>query len=250
MKCIPAVVLALAALAATPGARVERSVPFATGETLRYDVSWASFLTAGTVSTTVREKRPSFNSIAYYIVAEGRPTALLAKLYAVYYKIDTLLDSFTLLPQRGSVYSEEGRRHRFKVTQFDRGANKVRFERTSETTVTSDLGVPALTQDALSAIYVLRTMTLKAGGRVTMPVTDDGINYQVRFDAGAAEKVRTPIGEFSAVKVSLSVFDNRNQPVGRNVAIWISEDARRLPVKLTADLPVGNFELLLRDARF
>jgi hypothetical protein len=248
MKCIAAIVLAFAAVA-TPGAPVERSVPFAAGETLRYDVSWASFLTAGTVSTTVREKRPSFNSIAYYIVAEGRPTALLAKLYAVYYKIDTLLDSFTLLPQRGSVYSEEGLRHRFKVTQFDRGANKVRFAHTSETTVTSDLGVPALTQDALSAIYVLRTMTLRAGGRVTMPVTDDGVNYQVRFDAGAAEKVRTPIGEFSAVKVSLSVFDNRNQPVGRNVAIWISEDARRLPVKLTADLPFGNFELLLRDVK-
>ena len=46
------------------------------------------------------------------------------------------------------------------------------------------------------------------------------------------------------------MFDNRNQPVGRNIAIWISEDARRLPVKLTADLPVGNFELLLREARF
>ena len=52
------------------------------------------------------------------------------------------------------------------------------------------------------------------------------------------------------MKVRLSVFDDRNQPVGRNVAIWISEDARRLPVKLTADLAVGNFELLLRDARF
>ena len=249
MKWIAAVVLALAAPAATPVARVERSVPFAMGETLRYDVSWASFLTAGTVTTTVREKRPSFNSTAYYIVAEGRPTALLAKLYAVYYKIDTLLDSVTLLPQRGSVYSEEGTRHRFKVTQFDRGTNKVRFERTSETTVNSDLGVPALTQDALSAIYVLRTMTLRAGGKVTMPVTDDGINYQVRFEAGAAEKVRTPIGEFTAVKVSLSVFDNRNQPVGKNIAIWMSADARRLPVKLAADLPVGNFELLLREAK-
>ena len=72
----------------------------------------------------------------------------------------------------------------------------------------------------------------------------------MQFDAGAAEKVRTPIGEFTAVKIGLSVFDDRNQPVGRNIAIWISEDARRLPVKLTADLPVGNFELLLREARF
>ena len=67
--------------------------------------------------------------------------------------MDTLLDSFTLLPQRGSVYSEEGQRHRFKVTQFDRSANTVRFESKSDTTVKREFAVPALTQDALSAIY-------------------------------------------------------------------------------------------------
>ena len=72
----------------------------------------------------------------------------------------------------------------------------------------------------------------------------------MQFDAGAAEKVRTPIGERTAVKIRLSVFDDQNQPVGRNIAIWMSDDARRLPVKLTADLPVGSFNLLLREARF
>src|SRR5260370_39451368 len=108
------------AAAPTKAPKTERSVPFATGETLSYDVSWSSYLTAGTATTTVKEKKPSFGSTAYYIVAEGRPTPLLSKLYAVYYKMDTLLDSFTLLPQRGSVYSEEGKRHRFNATHFER----------------------------------------------------------------------------------------------------------------------------------
>jgi hypothetical protein len=242
-------VLALAALAVTPVARTDRPVPFAVGETLSYDVSWSSYLTAGTVTTTVRDKRPSFNSTAYYIVAEGRPTPLLSKLYTIYYKLDTLIDSATLLSQRGSVYSEEGRRHRFKVTQFDRGAKHARFEHTSDTTAQTDFGVPAQTQDALSAIYVLRTLRLKAGGRLTMPVTDDGIVYEVEFDAGAPEKVRTAMGEYTARKVSLGLFRDKHQGVGRNIAIWISEDARRLPVKLTADLAVGSFELLLRNVK-
>jgi hypothetical protein len=84
---------------------------------------------------------------------------------------------------------------------------------------------------------------------MTMPVTDNGINYKVQFDTGAAEKVRTPMGEQTAWKVRLSVFDDKNRAVGKNVAIWISEDARHLPVKLTADLPVGSFNLLLREAK-
>jgi hypothetical protein len=237
--------------AAKPAAapRAERAVPFATGETLSYDVSWSSYLTAGAAVTTVKEKKPSYNSSAYYIVAEGRPTPLLSKLYSIYYKIDTLLDSFTLLPQRGSVYSEEGRRHRLKTTQFDRAAKQVLFEYKSDTTAKDHFATSPVTQDALSAIYVLRAIPMKTGDRMTMPVTDNGINYKVQLDVGGPEKVRTPMGERLALKVRLSVFDGKNQPVGRNIAIWISDDARRLPVKLQADLPVGSFNLLLRDAK-
>jgi len=241
--------------AATPPAkpaaapRTERAVPFATGETLSYDVSWSSFLTAGTAVTTVKEKKPSFNSTAYYIVAEGRPTPLLSKLYSIYYKIDTLLDSFTLLPQRGTVYSEEGKRHRFKTTQFDRAAKRVLFEFKSDTTAKDQFATSAVTQDALSAIYVLRAIPMKTGDKMTMPVTDNGINYKVQIDVGAPEKVRTPMGEQAAFKVRLSVFDDKNQPVGKNMAIWMSTDSRRLPVKLQADLPVGSFNLVLRDAK-
>jgi Tfp pilus assembly protein PilE len=234
---------------AAPAPRAEKRVPFAAGETLSYDVSWSSYLTAGTATMTVVEKKPSFNSTAYYIVAEGRPTPLLSKLYSVYYKMDTLLDSYTLLPQRGSVYSEEGKRHRFKTTQFDRAAKKVLFEYKADTTVKSDFATSAVTQDALSAIYVLRAIPLKPGEKMTMPISDNGKNYKVQFDAGASEKVRTPRGDQAALKIRLSVSDDLGKSVGKNVFIWISEDERHLPVKMQADLPVGSFNLLLREVK-
>jgi hypothetical protein len=233
----------------TVGPRAERGVPFKVGETLSWDVSWSSYLTAGTAVATVKEKKPSFNSTAYYIVAEGRPTPLLSKLYSIYYKMDTLLDSYTLLPQRGSVYTEEGKRHRFKTTQFDRAGRKVFFEYKSDTTAKADFPTSAVTQDALSAIYVLRAIPLKAGDRMTMPVSDNGVNYKVQFDVGALESLKTPLGVQSAWRVRLSVFDDANKAIGKNVAIWMSDDARRLPLKLQADLPVGSFNLTLREAR-
>jgi len=234
---------------ATSTPRVERPVPFAVGETLSYDVSWSTYLTAGSVSVAVKDKRPSFNSTAYYIVAEARPTQLLSKLYSLYYKLDTLLDSYTLLPQRGSVYSEEGKRHRFKTTQFDRGAAKVFFEYKTDTTAKADFPTSPVTQDALSAVYVLRAIPLQAGDRMTMPVTDNGINYNVRFDVGGQERVRTPLGDQAAWKVKLTVVDDKKAPVGRNIAIWMGDAPRRLPIKLQADLAVGSFNLILREAR-
>ncbi len=235
--------------AAQRAARVERPVPFRVGETLTYDVSWSSYITAGTAVATVRERKASFNSTAYYIVAEGRPTPLVAKLYSLYYKLDTLLDSYTLLPQRGSVYSEEGKRHRFRTTRFDRAARRAFFEYQTDATMKSDLTVSPVVQDALSAIYVLRAIPFKAGDRMTMPVCDNGTNYKVTIDIAAAERIKTPMGEMVAWKVRLTVVDDKNRPVGRNIAMWMSDDSRRLPVKLQAELPVGTFNLILREAR-
>ena|SRR6266508_1343959 len=248
MQYIIAITFALLALA-PPQARTERPVPFKVGETLTYDVSWSSYVTAGTVVTTVKEKKPSFSSTAYYVIAEGRPTTLVSKLYSLYYKMDTLIDSYTLLPQRGSVYSEEGKSHRFRTTTFDRKANKVLFEHQANTTVKDNFTTSPVAQDALSAIYVLRAVPFKAGDRMTMPVSDDGVNYKGQFEIGAAERVRTGIGDVSAWRVQVTLFDDKNRTVGRNMALWISDDTRRLPVKLQAELTVGSFNLVLREAR-
>jgi hypothetical protein len=229
--------------------RVERPAPFTVGETLTYDVSWSTYLTAGSVVTTVKEKRPSYNSTAYYIVAEGRPTSLLSHLYSLYYKVDTLLDSYTLLPQRGSIYSEEGKRHRYRATRFDRAVNRAFFEFTTDHTAKADFATPPLTQDALSAIYALRAAPFKVNDRVTMSVCDNGGNMTAQFDTGALERVKTRLGEQNAWRVRLSLIDAKGQPVGRNTAIWIADDQRRLPLKLQADLAVGSFVLVLRDVR-
>jgi hypothetical protein len=240
------VALAVAALA-PPQPRSERAVPFRTGETLTYDVSWSNYLIAGSAVTTVKEKKPSFNSIAYYIVAEGRTTPLLSKLYPVYYKLDTLVDAYSMLPQRGSVYTEEGRRHRYRTTLFDRAARTARFEVQGE--AATDLKVPPNTQDALSTLYALRAMPFKSGDRITMPVCDNGSIYKLLIDVGAVERVRTGLGDGAALRLSLTLVDAHDMPVGRNTAIWVSDDARRLPVKMQAELPVGSFSLILRDVR-
>lgn len=229
--------------------RAERPVPFKVGETLTYDVSWSTYLTAGTAVMTVKEKKPSYNSTAYYVVAEGRPTPLVAKLYTLYYKMDTLIDAHTLLPQRGSSYSEEGSRRRLRTTVFDRAAKKAFFEFRTGTSIKTDFPVSPDVQDALSAIYVLRAIPFRAGDRMTMPVSDNGENYRVQFGVGGPERIRTPLGEMRAWRLTPTISDSKNQRVGKGLSIWLSDDARRLPLKLEAELAVGSFVLTLRQAR-
>lgn len=236
--------------AAAAAARPERPVPFRPGETLTYDVSWSNYLTAGVATVGVREKRATAGSSAYYIVAEGRPTPLLSKLYTLYYKADTLLDASTLLPQRASIYSDEGGRTRTKITLFNQSARSAAYRLQTATLVRKEVALQPFTQDALSALYVLRALALKPGARIGIPVSDSGNACAVTLAVGSVEPVRTGVGIVRAWKIVPTIVDARGRPTTtREMAIWISDDTRRLPVKLTAGATVGSFEITLREAK-
>lgn len=230
---------------AAPAPKTERPVPFRAGEVLEYDIGWSSYVTAGTATVTVKEKKPSYGSTAYYVVAEGRPTPLLSKLYTLYYKADTLIDAYSLLPQRGSLYVEEGKRRRMKTTTFNQAAKRAKYEVQTATHVEKDLAIPGFTQDALSTLYVLRSIPMKPGDKFNMPVTDAGDVYKVQMQVGAVEALTTPMGTINALKIVPVITASKGAPP-RGIAIWISDDARRLPLRIEAQLAVGKFTVALR----
>jgi hypothetical protein len=223
-------------------------VPFRVGETLTYDVSWSQFLTAGTAVSRVVEKKPSSGSTAYAIVADGRPVPLVARFYPVYYKMDSLLDSFSILSRETSTYSEENGRKRQSNTRFDRGARRAYYESPSES-AKLNFEIPANVQDGLATLYAVRSHAFRAGERFTIPVADDGSLYSVEFETRGPERVRVPMGDVEAWNLRLTILDDKGQPAAANSGLWISTDTRRLPVKLQSDLAVGSFVLALRDAR-
>jgi len=230
--------------------RKEAPVPFRVGETLTYDVAWSQFMVAGSAVSRVVEKRPSSNSSAYYIVAEGRPLPIISRIYALYYKMDSLMDSFTTLSHRASVYTEEGSAKRSASTEFDRNRLRAKVEWNSgaEPPRKEQIVVPQNVQDGLSTLYALRGRAFKAGDRVSIPVADNGVVYTATFEVSGPEPIRVPMGQMEAWKMGITIRDAANQQVAKDVAAWISTDARRLPVKLQAELPVGNFALTLRSA--
>ena len=172
---------------------------------------------------------------------------LLSKLYDLYYKADTLLDVYSLLPQRASIYSEEGKRHRTKVTTFDRSAKKAHYEVQTATLVKKELAIPAYAQDGLAALYVLRTIALKPGDTFSMPICDAGESYTVQITVGGVETVKTGIGDVRAWKIT-PVLPAGNPGGAKRLSLWLSDDPRRLPVRMQAQLAVGSFDLILKGS--
>ncbi len=218
-------------------------------------MSWSSYVTAGSATMTVQEKKPSYGSVAYYIFAEGQPTPLLSRLYDLYYKADTHLDAYSLLPQRASVFSREGRRQRMKTTMYDRRTNTAMYEvqtRASRGAATTpsvekkELRVPATSRDPLAAIYVLRALALKAGSRFAVPICDAGETYDLDVAVAAPEPVQCGLGELRAWRITPTLPTGQSSGA-RRLTLWVSDDARRLPVKMSAQLAVGTFDLTLRS---
>ena len=240
---------ALAASVSGQRATRDAAVPFKVGETLGYDVTWSSYLTAGSAVTRVAARQRSADSTAYSIVAEGRPVGLLAKLYTLNFRMDTLLDSVALLPHRSSLALEESTGRHRSTTTFDRKADRVFFEVQGDAAFKVDFEAPPQVQDGLSALYVLRAMAFRTGARFMLPITDEGFLYNMRVDTGPEERVRVPAGEFPAWNLQVAIVDAEGLSPPTKATVWISTDARRLPVKLEAGLPMGTFVLALRNAQ-
>jgi len=239
--------MAPANLAAAPPA--ERPVPFTAGETLEYDVGWSSYLTAGTATLAIREKKPSYGSVAYYAIAEGRATGLVAALYHVYYKADTLLDVYSLLPQRGSVYGEEGRRRRTRTTRFDQAKRTAQYQVTPGAGPQKPIALPGPTHDALSVVLALRMLRLHEGSSVMLPVSDGGRVFRVQATVRERRRLSTRLGELMAWRIEPAIVGDSGEIGASKLTLWLSDDAQRWPLLMEAEMPVGRFTLTLRSAR-
>lgn len=232
---------------ASPTAQADTPVPFKAGESLTYDVSWTTFITAGQATLSVKERRPAGAGTArYYLIAEGQPSSALQRLYHLYYKAESHLDTRTLRPAMATTYSDENGRKRFKTTTF-RGNGTIDYEIRTSTSARSTLKVAATAQDPLGAIYVLRAIPLKPGqAPFTIPITDSGKSYTLRVSVGGLEPVKSVLGTQPALKLSLSATntaDRTDKPT--QFTVWLSNDSRRLPVKFQAGLAVGSIQLTL-----
>jgi hypothetical protein len=136
-----------------------------------------------------------------------------------------------------------------KVTTFNDAARKATFEHVSAKSGKREFSVPAFTQDALSAVYVMRALPLKVGVKETIPVSTGGRSYSAQVSVVGIEALKTGAGPYQAFRLRTALYDERGQPSGRPIHLWISDTPSRVPVKLQSDLSVGSFILTLSEAK-
>ena len=221
---------------------------FHPGETLTYDVSWSSMFSAGTVTMTVEtEKLPDEREVLRFVVW-GRSQGLVDKVFPVNDAVQSVFDPLLMQSLSYSLRESYGRKKRLRVTEFDH-ANKTAVCRLNEDPPET-LAIPDPVQDGLSLLYVLRTKEdLTTGRRMEIDVVDSGKNWTVEVSVLAREKVATLAGEFDTIKIRTypkyhGVFTGKGE-----VFLWLTDDDRKVPVRMKSTLKVGSFVFELTDMK-
>jgi len=227
----------------------DAAVPFQVGETLTYDASWSSFLTAGQVKLRVADRQSvGGGHSGYHFVAEAQTVSLAAKMYQVYYKVESVIDTSSLTAIRASTYSNERGRERVKSIWF--GAKNVgSYEIKRGETSKGQVALPPRTLDPLGAMYIARALHANPGETLVIPVVEGDAVSRLRLTFGNREPVKTGLGMSNGWRVTATMTDMQGHSLTtRPLTIWLSDDTQRRPLRFEGALAVGSITLTLAKA--
>lgn len=241
MNRLAPLALFLLLLCAADPARAEH--PFAGGEKLSYDLFW-TFVHAGTATLETLPNGEAEGRSALHFRALAKSTPFIDKFYRVRDQIQSWVDpevTRALLYQKDQ---EEGDYVRNYVIRFNpQGTMAFRY---SKGALKNSVLTQAGTFDPLSMLFYFRTKPLTVGYEFTAPVTDGDKAVLGKARVVRRETITTQAGEFDTLLVEPEVKDIggvfRKSPDAK-LQIWISNDARRIPVRVKSKVIVGSFSM-------
>ena len=234
--------LAVFALLFAPLAAWQAPTP---SESLYYGVEWR-FVRAGDVQANWTEGQT--------LDLKLRTVGLVSTLFKVEDSYRSTYDS-GFCATAISLDLHEGRRNRDVKATFDRNARRSTFIEkdlnTGATTLSKEMEVPACVHDVAGALRKLRQMKPEPGAVTELPVSDGKKVVMARIEAQQRETIRTPLGQYSAIRYEAFLFNGVFYGRKGRLFVWISDDDKRLPVQIRIQLPfyVGTITLQLEKAQ-
>jgi hypothetical protein len=210
-------------------------VPFQTGEKLTYRISWSNIVDAGTAELAVTPSPKVVGALKLELKAKAAPGVAGTYLFS-----DDFVSHFDAAFGAPSLFeknfTEKKRvvKERLELNQLHRFATFTNSKNQSKR-IPIELG----TQDPVSALYVLRTLGLRSGVQVGLPVLDGGRLYYLDARVTGSELITTKLGSFGTSRVEISIRRDAVLLSDKKITVWFTTDARRIPVLASVALPIG-----------
>ncbi|MGH9871698.1 MAG: DUF3108 domain-containing protein [Pyrinomonadaceae bacterium] len=209
-----------------------RDLPFKVGEQLNYQIFLPSVQApVGTATYHIRARSKYFDHDGFLFTLNAQTTNALQTLFVANDVISSYVDPKTLLPFHTEFTFSEGR-HRV--------SSKLTINQDYGTATTESgnrIEIPVGTHDYLSVFYMLRTLNLTPPRRSALSILVNNQPKTLYITALKRESVQIGSQTIPAIQFSLTTDDaeaDKYQFRG-----WISDDKRRLPLRLSAVTELG-----------
>lgn len=225
------------ATAQPPLPSVKSDRPFAPGERFTYVISWLN-ITAGKAVMEVADSPPIQGRAALRLLTAATSTPFVSRFYPVDNRVESLVDAETLIPQRMVFRRREGKRKNDFDVVFHQSEGTITATKDG---VTDKLAAPPGIHDSISSLYYYRSLpSLVPGSSQMVTVHHDKKNYKVEVRVEGLERLKGPWGEVETVRVlAIMPFQGIFLNEG-NIQIWLTNDARHVPVMMKAKVVIGS----------
>ncbi len=215
---------------------------FPASESLTYTIEWR-LITAGQAHLTLER-----SGAGWQTGLKLESTGLVSKLY----KVD---DRFTAHYERSfcainsTLNAVEGKRRRDTHVTYDPGRGKASYlERDlvkNAIVNQTEIDVPSCVHDVVGALFFLRTQTVEPGRSLDVPISDGKKFARVRIEAQEREVLKINNQSYKTVRYEAMIFNKVIYGRTGRLFVWLTEDARHLPVRLQvrAGFPIGSVTL-------
>jgi hypothetical protein len=221
--------------AAVRAAVQEMQVPFGGTEKLAFQVLFSKFtVKAAELQFAVVEHRNFFGRPAWHFRATAHTIDTVRALYPLDDQFDSYTDAARLTSLQYEMYLRESGQKQDRSWRMDTGEDPIPAD-------VSAARVTPGTRDPVGLLYLLRATDWNKSPDLRVPVFEGRHLYDVQahLDARAAP-VEVPAGQFSASQIRVRVFDQGRELTDTTFSVWLANDARRTPVLIEANLPIGS----------
>ena len=215
-----------------------KDVPFKIGEQLTYQVYLASSpqQSVGTITFALKSRGQYFNRDGLLVSVSAQTTGPGGRLFPVSDQITSYIDPTTLLPFRTELHLSEGKYRYNRAYSLDqnRGAavadTKERIE------------IPVGTHDLISAFYSIRTFDLWPPKQNAISIMATSQPRTLLVKSQRRETIELGGQKIDAIMLTLTTDDPQSDKM--QLRIWLGDDARHLPLRISA---VTQFGLVRAD---
>lgn len=233
-------------------------MPFAAGEELTYEGKISKSLIRGiAVADLTFSVSQSSPDEKFIVKADARSKGTLTKLFRFSFEqvIESTFDGGVSRVEKTKKRDVQKERVRESEALFNYKERRVTYTEVDPKEpmrpprkIASD--ITADTHDMVSAIYRLRTLPLAINSTFEMKVSDSGLVYSIPVKVTRRELQKTAIGRVQCVRVEPVVFGpGRLIEREGTMIIWITDDARRIPVRAQVNTSLGRIQINIKSAK-